>query len=366
MKRLAVLLVLAVLPLAACTGGGGDRAFHLEVSGRASIDGRAVGAGDHDVVPGDDIVVRTGSARLELPGDGWIELRQGSQLRVAATPTLVGGDALVSAAAVRAGAARAAVEGLARVRRSSGASLGVYRGRARVVALGRALPVPVRALRQVSVADTGALPRRPVPLSLDRRHPDPWDLRYLGDAIDLGDQLQRRSRALDRQLGVAVPVTPPLLRRVLPPLRTAPAFRDDLVDGGRAVGETLVGASIALAGQGPLPDRWHDTFAFRSQGADWGLVALDQRAQRADVVGVLDGVLDRTPPSVTTPTTRPTGTTTTTSPGPGTQQPPPTTPPTTPPPTRPTIPTLPVDPLGGLTPIIDGLLGSAGGLLTPG
>jgi hypothetical protein len=331
---------------------------------------------------------------------------------------LIDGDALAIAGhgdelTFESGGATVALrDGAARVRRSSGTTVAVYEGRADVAALGRRMDEPVRAFRQVTVADTGALPRRPVPLVFDRADPDRWDTLYLHDAIDLGGQLERQARAVTGQPAPAT-IDASYLKQIVPALRSARGFGPDLVKGtSRSVGETVVGASIALSGTGDLPARWSAAFDFRDQGADWGLVAADQQARRAGVLGILDGVLNRvTPvfapvatgarpnPSGSAPPPTSTGPSTTTPPtsgGPPTTVPvtparpavppvtvpllpstPPTTtparpdkpgkpdkpdkpssPPTTPPRTTPTIPPVTVPPpVQGL---LDGLLGGGG------
>jgi hypothetical protein len=380
----AALALLAVLTLPACSGGGGDDKYVLEVDGSASVttsDGtRTFESGRHKVQLGDTIQVTDGSAVLALPGPGALELRAGrtvralqanapapttndSRLRVTAVPELVAGDALVMAGGddvrlVAGGATLRVDGGAARVRRSSGVTLAVYRGEADVNALGRSLPQPVEAFRQVAVADTGALPRRAVPLVYDRKNPDPWDVRYLGDALDLGDQLDRRALALNRQV-TAPAADASLLSQLVPTLRSASGFDGSLVDSTRSVGESVVGASIALSGPGDFVRRWNAAFEFREDGADWGLVALDQRARRAALFGTLDGVLDRLPGRfATTVTTR--GTTTTTSTTGGGSSTTTTTTPGTPPTTVP----RPPEPLSDLLePVLPPEEQSPGGLL---
>jgi hypothetical protein len=382
----AAALAMAVLP--SCSSGGTDDTFVLTVNGTADVTGpdgtEHLDDGRHKVAPGETVHITKGNAVLGLPGDGTLELRAGrriraaqagtataaagrtdSRLRVGARPELLAGDALVDSGgdAVRlvAGGATLSVDrGAARVRRSSGVTLAVYRGEANVDALGRTLPRPVSAFRQVAVADTGALPRRAVPLVYDRAHPDPWDVRYLGDAIDFGGQLDRRALALNRQLTPSSPdVT--LLTSIVPTLRSTDGFDGGLVDETKSVGESVVGASIALSGPGDFVRRWNAAFQFRDDGADWGLVALDQRAKRDSVFGLLDGALDRLPsrfvggPIISGPTTttsRPGGggssTTTTTQPT-GTPGP-------IPPPDAP-------DPLGDL---VDPILGEPDESQSPG
>ena len=382
MKRVVGLLavVLAVLALPACSSGGGDDRYVLTVNGvvHVSDDGGShrYEDGKHKLHLGDTIAVTSGSAVLALPGDASLELRSGrsfraaqagpspaapaahdSLLRIRKVPELIAGDALVitdgDGVRLLAGGATLLVDGgAARVRRSTGVTMAVYRGTANVDALGRSLPGRgVVAYRQVAVADSGALPRRAVPLVYDRDHPDPWDVRYLGDAIDLGSQLERRSLALSRE--VSSSVSGSLLSSLLPSLRTT-RFDPTLIDRTRSVGESVVGASIALSGPGDFTRRWNSAFQFREDGADWGLVALDQRARRAALFGTLDGALDRLPGRfVATGTTSTTSTTSTTAPPGGggtttTTSPVPTVPPTTVP--------RPPDPLGDL---LDPILGQS-------
>jgi hypothetical protein len=389
----AALVVLAVLPLASCSDGTGPREYDLTLEGTARVGDRLLREGRHHLQVGQTVTVTSGSGVLTLPRRSSVELRAGrrgardARLRVAAAPVLIDGEALVvGQVRLHIGVARFDVDGAGRAGRSSGGTFAVYEGRARVRALERELLTP--AYRQVAVTDTGTLPRRPMPLVFHRADLDPWDRAYLGDVIDLGDQLDRHSRALDVELAPPTPPDPAYLRRVVPALRRVASLPADLVNARRSVGETVVGASIALSGPGTFAGRWSAAVRFRGQGADWGLVAADQRARRAALFGVLDNVLDSVPsrfaapaavPSTTAPTrasrgARPSTTSTTTpapvpsvtlppvsvplgpssSPPPTTPAPTPTTippttlppPPTIPPPTVPP-PTIP-EPLQGL------------------
>jgi len=375
MRRLAILLAaLAVVVLPSCSSGGSDDTFVLTVNGSADVTGdgamKHLEDGRHDVAPGQTIHITDGNAVLGLPGDGSLELRAGrpiraaqvgvansavgvsdSRLRVGATPELLSGDALVDAGGdsvrlVAGGATLTVDRGAARVRRSSGVTLAVYRGEANVDALGRRLPRPVSAFRQVAVADTGVLPRRAVPLVYDRERPDPWDVRYLGDAIDFGNQVDRRALALNRQLEPSSSDAA-LLSSIVPALRSTDGFGSDLVDETKSVGESVVGASIALSGPGDFVRRWNAAFRFREDGADWGLVALDQRAKRDSVFGLLDGALDRLPARFTAGVVSGVGTTTTSPPAGGSTT-------TT---TQPTRPPEPPDPLDPLDDLVDPVLG---------
>jgi hypothetical protein len=368
----AALAFAALVPLTSCRGDDGPAPYSLRVDGTAVVTGTKpvrLTDGDHKLAIGDTVRVTRGSATLALPHDASLELRAGrsqSVVLVAAVPTLVDGDGLLVAgdgtAGVKAGAARIElVEGAARLRRSTGVTLAVYQGRAVVEAIGQEVGAP--ALRQVAVSDTGALPVRAVPFVYDRSDPDPWDVRYLGDAIDLGSQLERRSRAITAQLA-RTSTDAEYVRAVVPPLRSVQGFDPALVDPERSVGETVVGASIALGGEGEFDQRWKNVFGLRQEGADWGLVALDQRASRSSVFGVLDSVLERvSSPTVTSPpgggrrptsTTTPGGGSTTTTTQPGTTT---TTPPTTPPTLPPT--TEPPDVTDPLFELLGPLLGAA-------
>jgi hypothetical protein len=396
MRRLAVAVaILALLPAAACSDGGDDDAYVLELDGSAEVrsadEWRSLGSGDHQLAVGDEVRVTDGSGVVQLPGDGSVELRGGdaavddSRLELGAVPLLLDGDALVVAGddVVQLAAGRANVamrRGASRVRRSSSVTVAVYQGTADLEALGRELPSGLPAYRQVTVPETGALPRRPVPVVYDGDDPDPWDRRYLGEAIDLDDQFRVRARALERDLGPRARdgVDPELLRDVLPSLATQRGFSEELLDTRRSVSDTVVGASIVLGGSGDFVRRWRSTFDFRSAGAEWGLVALDQRARRESLLQALDGAV-----SAAFVATRPGGpvvgqvvaarpTAGGAAPSPPTttqpQSPPPSSPPTTEPPEPgpspsvppTTVPPPPPDPVDPVESIVETLLGPSG------
>lgn len=380
-RRVLAASVLLALPLVGCSGDGGrDDTFVLQLDGAAEVRGERgserLEGGRHRLSPGDELRVTDGSATLGLPGDSSLELRAGrrrstdSVLEVGVVPTLIDGYALLVAdgdeGRVRAGAATVSLrDGAARVRRSTGVSVGVYDGDAVVAAHGLERDVP--ALRQLSVSDASTIPRRAAPLVFDRENLDPWDRRYLGGAVALGAELDRLSAAVTRRVPLGS-TTGAALREVVPALADEAVLDRVQVPAGRTTGETVVGASIAAGADGEFLERWEAVFDFREQGADWGLVALDQEAGRDDVVAVLDSVLEEAvdgPIVVAAPTlVGPTGTTA----GPAAPAPTPTTAPpapppsTTPPPSapeepEPTSPTPPPPP--PLLEPIEGLLGPA-------
>ena len=372
MRGRAVLVALALLPLASCSGGDDDDATTLRLDGRAELTGsadRTLAAGEHELQDGDRVRLLEGTAVLELPGDRRLELRSGSWVTAGEQVAVDDGDALLLAGddelVVTAGRSTVRlVDGAAKLRRSTGTTIGVYRGTAALSALGRSFAGGVRAYRQATVSDSGSLPRRAVPLVYAGTTRDPWDARFLGEAIDLDREVAQRSRALGRDLGdddgPSARQDPDFYEEVLPDLAAAPGFDEDLLDVDRSPAETVVGASVALAGDGSFVERWRSTFAFRDEGAEWGLVALDQQARRPTLLDLLSGAVGRafseaaggqTPAPSGTSTT-----TTTTSPGPGA----PTTTTTTTAPPSTTLPTLPdeLDPVAEpVTDLIEDLLG---------
>jgi hypothetical protein len=166
-----------------------------------------------------------------------------------------------------------------------------------VASAGRDLVVP--ALRQASVPAPGLVPAAATPL--DYRADNPWDRRYLGDAIDLGDELQARSDGFTNQLQPGEGHTAGFYRQLLPALENEPAFTQALLQPDMLPGDTLIGAAITVEGKdGSFLDRWQSVFAFHDQGARWGLVALDQHVTRDPLLSTVDDALGRRPGAATT------------------------------------------------------------------
>jgi len=283
----------------------------LALAGTAEVDDvrgtHRLVAGDHDLAIGDRVRILTGDAVLALVGDGSLELRaesgpaDGSQVEVGPVPTLLGGEALLVAGeteqVVEAGGARLSlVDGAAHLSRSTSATFAVYEGRASLSSGERTLDGGLPALRQVVVSDAGRLPLNPSLLRVSEP-PDPWDRRFLGEAIGLDPVLEQRSIGFTTLLQDDFVPDVFFYQSVLPGLVLEPAFDQSLLDGqDRPVGETLVGAAIALVGErGAFADRWREVFALREEGAGWGLIALDQGAPRAALLGVLDEAVARSP-----------------------------------------------------------------------
>ena len=310
-------LIVAVLALALVAGGtvapGRSEATvvtSLALTGTAEVEGangtRRLTTGEYDLAAGDRLRILSGGAVVGLPGDGSLELRagpgpmDGSRVEIAPVPTLLGGDALLIAGeqeqVVEAGGASLSlVDGAARVSRSTGAIFAVYTGRATLTSGGRTLDGGLPALRQVVVPDAGMLPLRPSFLRIGEP-PDPWDRRFLGEAIGLESVLQQRSVGFTTLLQDVAPDVF-FFQGVLPGLLLEPGFTQALLDGQeRPVGEILVGAAIALVGEGgDFASRWQEVFELREEGAGWGIIALDQSAPRAALLAVLDEAVARSP-----------------------------------------------------------------------
>jgi hypothetical protein len=240
----------------------------------------------------------------------------------------------------------------------------------------------VPAYRQVSIAAFGVVPSTPSPLQY--KVTDSWDLHYLGTAIEIGDELQRRSDGFSAQLQPTEGHTPGFFSLLLPDLDSrslaaCPTALAGSTGDGRPPGEVLVGTSLVLQAGGPFDTRCRGAFAFRDAGATWGLVALDigvrsLPAIRERVVTAIGRLpVSATiaalgaPPAPSTPTA-PQLTVPSASPPPAPQSPPselspsPTPPPSgapvptpTPPPVAPVpgLPALPQPDVGLLTPVTD-------------
>lgn len=307
-------VVLAVALLAGATVTSGDpepTPASLVLDGTAEVDTasgtRRLEAGEHALASGDRVRIVTGDAILALGGAGSLELRaasmtaSASRVEIGAVPVVLDGEALIVAGAqeqaVEAGGGRLALaDGAARVSRSTSALFAVYEGQGELSTAGRTLDGGLPALRQVVLADAGMLPLVPSPLRVSDP-PGPWDRRFLGDTIDLTSVLDQRSIGFTTLLQDDFVPDVFFYQAVLERLLHEPGFDQSLLDQqARPVGETLVGAAIALVGDGgDFATRWRETFQLREQGGSWGIIALDQDADRASLLAVLDDAVARSP-----------------------------------------------------------------------
>lgn len=391
---LATAVFVVGLGVAGCRRSSSSTAARLVVSGRADVihpgEGRVEVTRSRNLRVGDQVRVGEGTAQVRLPDDRNLELRLGSELELQAAgsstrtaPALTAGDALVTSRAkpvvLATTSGQVTVSGAARVSRGVALLVAVYQGSSVLAADGRSIAVP--ALRQVAVPAVGTFPTRLSPLEYSAA--DPWDQRYLSDAIELGNQLTARSQGFSAQLAPTEGRTAAYFRALFPRLAAEPAFDAPLVNPTRAPGETLVGASITLEGtRGSFTQRWAAVFGFHDEGAPWGLVALDQGVRRVPLLETIEGAIGRGPATFaqpppgtgpsslpppagsgsTVPTTpaRPTTTTTTTVRGrPGGSTATTTTVPASGPPT-----TVPSGPLNTGSPLIDDTVNSLVDTLT--
>lgn len=316
MKRAATALVLACVgatALAACSRSTiqpGNARLSFD---RARVQIASAGSGFETVTDGvtlragDRVRVVTGEAEMQLPRRARLLLREGSQVVVGRQPTLTAGDVVAEVEdeplTVRSAGSTATVrDGASRIRGGLALTAGVYEGSARVESAGSSLDVP--ALRQAAIASFGVVPA--APSALEYSEEDRWDQRYLGVAIEIGRELQAKSDGFSSQLRPGEGMTPGFYDILLPDLPTraltgCPAALDGSLGEGRRPGEVLVGTALALQGRtGSFTARCRDAFAFRDDGATWGLVALDQSVRSLPAIrDRLESAMGRVPAGAT-------------------------------------------------------------------
>ena len=372
--------IVAVATRSGSSGGVGEA--RLSTKGRASVtavDGqRRTVTGTVALHRGETVEAVEAAMTIELPDGSTIEGRPGfkssdaTRVKVAQPVELLAGDLLVTATAgtdVDSAGNRvhldSAIDGVsaARLSRSLAVGAAVYRGAATFDSAGQTRAIP--ALRAIEVSALGRPPSSASPLKIDESQTDPWDRRFLGEAIDLGNTLANYSNVYTRTLG-GNGVTVGAYASVLPGLADEREFTNALLaDSPSDSGEKFIGAAIAsLSRKGTFVDRWRATFAFRSAGASWGFVALDQGVASDPLLRAVEDAINVTdfafvparPPSTAGTSPPATGGAPTTTP-PGT---PPPTPTTAAPPTPPPSTTL-VPPSG--SPVVDGIVKSVNDLL---
>jgi hypothetical protein len=377
---LAVVAAVAAAPLVACSDDGGARdEASLRVDGTAVVQ-RHDGSTDTvtrrtEVADGDRITVSKGTAQVDLGGGSVLELRSGiggaqdTELLFGPVPTLQSGDLLATTEDDLSlsvdGSTIRVTAGSARANRGSGLEVAAYTGDVHLDSAGQERDIP--ALREMQVPALGHPPEAPRPI--EYRGSDPWDRRFLGDAIDLGTRLQALSDGYTQNLPSTTPRTPAFFKQVLPGLVDDVELTSSLIEADRPVGETLIGAAIVdLGRRGSFVDRWHSVFDFRDAGAAWGIVALDQGVDRGPLLGAVTGAVDSSPLTIGPPGRGGAATTTTAPPsGPGATTP--TTAPRVTPTTRPTTPTTlgtpgqPDDDGGLLGPVVQPVTDLLAGLL---
>jgi len=279
MKRKAVSLLAVALLAGACARGGPGASDELRVIPLEGdvfvLDGGEKTSIDEAEELGLGAVVATGEsgrALVDLPLGQAVELAPKSSLRVTGgdETELLTGQVLAGAPAgltVSSGAAEVSGSGgFFRLDRYVGAMrLGVYSGSATVNGWDGRLT----ALKQVGVA-AGIVPEAPVPLQVDPS--DPWDVRRLRQAIQVGLSLDGLQRGLGAELqGGADPDT---ISRVLPqglPPKDSKRYLQRV-----SPSEALVAAMVAIqaARRDALSslDALREVVRLRELGASWIVV----------------------------------------------------------------------------------------------
>lgn len=307
-RRWKALLLPVVLGafLAACSDDGpGEGEARLEVDGVATVT-RANGDRDEvdgktDLSRGDRVEVTDGVAFMSFRGGTIFELRAGldadaddTAVLMAARPVLEAGDLLVTTpgtASLEAdGTEVDVVDGAARLSRAFGMSVSSYDADVQLDSAGATVEVP--ALRRIAVPDLGRLPGAPRPVSYVSD--DPWDRRFLGAAISVGEDLERLADDLfTNVLPEGSGRTPGFFRLVLPELEGEDEFEADLLEGRDDPRDTFIGAAITVEGdRGGFSERWDDVFSFRDQGAEWGIVVLDQAVEPDPLRSTIEEAFD--------------------------------------------------------------------------
>ena len=297
MNRLVALLAVVVtLAAAGCSDSkvrAGEVSVIVDPGSRVLLaergEGLRLAEGRRTLHRGAQVKVLTGSASVTLDDGARLEVRKGSEVALGAPIALVAQDLLVTSGSrpvkVSAAGSQVTVDGVAQVSRDLAVSASTYRGTATLRSAARSLTIP--ALREAAVPSLGVLQIEPDAIDYDSA--DAWDRRFLGAAIDLGDELEAKSEGFTRSLDPGEGRTPGFYRVLLPELEREPAFGEELLSPGLEPGDALIGATIAVSGKiGSFASRWAGVFAFRDKGARWGLVALDQQVN--DIQGLVNSV----------------------------------------------------------------------------
>jgi len=232
----------------------------------------------------------SGGARIELPGKRFLELAANSEIRMATEPELVKGsvlanvgpplDILVDQVSVTARNA------IVRIDKALSVRVAVYQGTALLPESGWG--VPLTSFQQVRMV-FGAVNSGPQPLIVNPTNA--WDLRLLGEAIDVGTSLFRQERGLTSQLqgpGVRDVIIEALSDEF-------PSTELGSVLAAAAPADVVIAALIASSIDGDPAFNLQQILDLRNAGADWIVIA--GRFGVADsvlisITSVVGGILD--------------------------------------------------------------------------
>lgn len=284
----------AVLVAGGCDGGGqrGETVGHVTAGDlvEVGVEDSWVAAEVGDSIPA-GAPVRTGDDEAQLELDSG-EVRLAPQAAVTLVDDrveLLRGEVLVSSGGdLAARWTDADVTGKGVYRLTSGLSprLGVYRGEVRLSRPSEARTVP--ALRETALSSR-RLPAVARPLTY--RHDDPWDRRYLRQAIAFDGEADRLIRGFTREYGDEPRPTDFYADFAAAPAQTVPvlagAYRGRTDERVGPPGEALLvlflgeAAAAADTPEG-MAAATRRAVALRSAGARWGLIAaeLDSTVRR--------------------------------------------------------------------------------------
>ncbi|HJV05675.1 MAG TPA: hypothetical protein VJ868_10480 [Actinomycetota bacterium] len=299
MRKPALWLVCAAVLAGGCARPGPENVSHprlepLEGAVHVLRAGEVMAASAAmDLQPGD--VVRTrpgGRALLRFPGAQWVEVAPEAEVAVGDSgPELVTGSALVRAStglSIRVGeVAVRADRAVYRLDRDVATRVGVYDGG--VSLPGSGLEGDVARLRE-AVVTAGIVTRQPGPLTLDPR--DPWDTRLLGEAIDLGLDLERYEAGLAHQFparGVRDTLEAALPRE-LPARRALSMIRGVSPAGGLVA--SVVATQLSEAHAIPALSALRRVVEELRLGASWSVVVAQWELARAALETALGRVSD--------------------------------------------------------------------------
>jgi hypothetical protein len=282
--------------LSACSHGSGPTVATMRTTGVVTVGSHAISGGPVPVRRGDLITVQKGTASISLPGSSHIDLRTGSVLSLADVPTLVAGDLLATSGAspvrIDTTIGEVTVSGVARLHRDLALSVGTFKGVA-TIAAGRTVALP--ALTQDTIPTVSVTP---VPTPLRLNSADEWDQRLMGTAIEITNQLDSASRYVNANVSPASASSAFYvrdLRQLAGVHLDEQLLRSVGINGSSpAPGDVLDAAAIALSGTGDFSMRWKSAFALRAAGAQWGVIALDEAANPAGVVQLVQGAVNGT------------------------------------------------------------------------
>lgn len=290
----------------------------VEVDGTAVVttaDGRSRPVTDRiRMHAGDTLKMQSGTASITTR-DAVFQAMAGSgkpgptRLLMGTTPELLGGELLatsehrtqIDSAGSSVTVGKADQGGAVRLTRTLALRVSVYQGSATLESAGSSLQIP--ALRAAEVAALGQLPANPSPLRF--RSTDRWDRAYLSPAITVDQQLDPLTLAFN-QSSTGQITAASLHLSDLPSTHVV----NTLLDRAREVDDTLsrpadaiVGAAVtSLAQKGTFEHRWNAVFRFHSQGATWGLVAMDQHVSADSLLDRVRGAIDQSPLRIGGPT----------------------------------------------------------------